>query len=558
MVSSLPPSLPSPFLSFLAAASSIFLYLRPLRTVLAIQSSKSTDNHGSFHPLASMNLVCTVNSFYALSTNNSAMLFSSFPGALLSAWYIYIYSTWSKARPPFFSLFLYLETALSLGMPLSLYSLPTDNCRQIFGCLLILSSLAFFAAPFSVVTAVLRDKSTRSMPADARLAIANAANTFLWTALGASLGDSIVTFVNGAGCFFSVVQMALWAAYCGGGGDDDGKGGRRLLLAACRRGRALINGGRLLAFVFAIAATLLFASWWSFSNGGELNRPDISMVEADTLFALTMEKTEDGARSKQMNYGKQKRKKKKKEEEEEDGLLRVTHMVVSLDGVPGADKENSGRLDEFRDNWTGVCGELEWNVEFNVCQGGLSKVTGVGLTRAFSTCLQQAYDSGADAIFVYEDDAVPFVAELCDVNFQREIFRASPSDSLVLLLGAHDFVVVPDRVPSPFVKMAQSYGTYGYAVKRDNAPNLIELFRDQAAECEREQRKCSPDVSWFHLAKATEMGVYAVNPLLIDHAKGTYSNTWRKKRSSTNTGEAWMGKRNVYEMINKHPNMNIK
>jgi hypothetical protein len=236
---------------------------------------------------------------------------------------------------------------------------------------------------------------------------------------------------------------------------------------------------------------------------------------------------------------------------------KVLHMVVSLDGVVGADEENTGRLARFRGNWEKECGT---QISFDVCPGNLSPITGVGLTLSYMTCLQRAFNTGADAVFLYEDDALLFDRSFCSRGFQGKLLSATPKDNLVLLLGGHDFVIDRSENParSPFVKLIQSYGTYGFAVKRSNMLSLATLFERQVEECIADKRKCSPDVSWYHLANSMSKVIHAVNPLLVDHAKGTWSNTWKKLRSSSQTGELWMGKRNVYEMMNPHPNLNIK
>ena len=233
-------------------------------------------------------------------------------------------------------------------------------------------------------------------------------------------------------------------------------------------------------------------------------------------------------------------------------------MVITLEGVEGADAQNAGRLQNFKSSFASVCSQSP--PDFKTCQGHTHPVTGVGLAQSFSICLQQAYDAGADVVFIYEDDAIPFESGFCSKRYQQALLASVPDENLVLLLGGHDFVVDPqnENDNSPFVPMIQSYGTYGYAVKRKDMVPVSHMFADQVAECIAEQRKCSPDVSFYHLARSLGVAIHAVNPLLIDHMKGVYSNTWGKKRSSTKTGEAWMGMRNVYEMINKHPNMNIK
>ena len=240
---------------------------------------------------------------------------------------------------------------------------------------------------------------------------------------------------------------------------------------------------------------------------------------------------------------------------------KILHCVVTLDGVEGADKKNEGRLDHFLANWREKCGN---SIEFIVCPGMPHHITGAGLTMAFAECIDRSYNLGADAVFVYEDDAVLFDTNFCNPDYQRNLLSARPLDTLTLLMGGHHFVLATDGKHggydpySPFVKLMQSYGSYGYALTRPSMKLISNLFSSQASECINEQRKCSPDVTWYHLARSLSKSVYVINPLLVGHEKGTYSNTWKKLRSSTRTGEEWMEKTHVFDMINHKPNLNIK
>ena len=88
--------------------------------------------------------------------------------------------------------------------------------------------------------------------------------------------------------------------------------------------------------------------------------------------------------------------------------------VVSLQGVPGADAQNAGRLDQFRQDWDGMCGHA---VPIKFCPGTLNKAgenTGHGLTRAFLRCFEQAYLDGARNPVFLEDDARLYHADFCN------------------------------------------------------------------------------------------------------------------------------------------------
>ena len=69
--------------------------------------------------------------------------------------------------------------------------------------------------------------------------------------------------------------------------------------------------------------------------------------------------------------------------------------------------------------------------------------------------------------------------------------------------------------------------------------------------CISTRKKCSPDVLFYSVAKREKESVYVVNPLLVDHKKGTYSNTYGKARNELirKNSENWMGNRDVMKML---------
>eukprot|EP00520_Triparma_pacifica_P000834 CAMPEP_0118637144 /NCGR_PEP_ID=MMETSP0785-20121206/2998_1 /TAXON_ID=91992 /ORGANISM="Bolidomonas pacifica, Strain CCMP 1866" /LENGTH=908 /DNA_ID=CAMNT_0006528315 /DNA_START=219 /DNA_END=2942 /DNA_ORIENTATION=- len=239
-------------------------------------------------------------------------------------------------------------------------------------------------------------------------------------------------------------------------------------------------------------------------------------------------------------------------------LKNVKHYVVTLDGVPSAPKENKGRLEAFRSSWEG-CG-----IEFEVCTGTMMSQQGAGLTETISRCLSNAYDSGADAVFFYEDDALLFGESFCDEGYRKELLSSTPDDALLLFTGAHDFWIDQRKLDQTFggqpktfsrgkieyLPLLQSFGTYGFAMHRNKMQRVISLLDSEFKECTEQGRKCSPDLCIYQFDEDKE-GIYVVNPLIVDHKRGTYSNSWKKFRKETQNGETWMGKRNVRDMLAK-------
>ena len=97
-----------------------------------------------------------------------------------------------------------------------------------------------------------------------------------------------------------------------------------------------------------------------------------------------------------------------------------------------------------------------------------------------------------------------------------------------------------------------SFGFYGFVVARDKVVTLTEELKSDVERCTKESidnpgKFCSPDVLIYSLAKKENKTVYITNPLLIDHLKGSFSNTWNKPRDETRAGAKWAGVREVVE-----------
>ena len=224
--------------------------------------------------------------------------------------------------------------------------------------------------------------------------------------------------------------------------------------------------------------------------------------------------------------------------------------VVSLQGTHGASSANSKRLDQFRSHWQATCGEL---VSFKHCPGILNadahgwknrhatlrtKAMGYGITQAFIQCFEFAMQDNQSMSVFFEDDARLESQEFCSPRFRDALWRAAPSNSLLLLLGGNNFKfgskfpmtgnspgTSPEQV-GQFFWSTYSFGAYAFAVPRSNLRALQHWFVRDIVEGQRGMRiQLSPDISWYDLARTTKKRIYATDPLIFRHSKG-YSNTW--------------------------------
>ena len=246
----------------------------------------------------------------------------------------------------------------------------------------------------------------------------------------------------------------------------------------------------------------------------------------------------------------------------DEPTTKTVMYVVSLQGTPGASSTNMKRLDQFRSRWQDACGEMESaKVLFKHCPGIVNadahgwknrhavlkkQGIGYGTTQAFIHCFELAMQDDQGMSVFFEDDAQLERPEFCSPEFRDDLWRAAPSDSLLLLLGGQNWEfgsrfpvtgnspeTLPDKV-GQFFWSTYSFGAYAFAVPRRNLRALQHWFVRDIVEGQRGMRiQLSPDVSWYDLARATKSRVYAKDPLLFGHAKG-YSNTWNTDKAPWN------------------------
>jgi hypothetical protein len=176
---------------------------------------------------------------------------------------------------------------------------------------------------------------------------------------------------------------------------------------------------------------------------------------------------------------------------------------------------------------------------------------GFGLTRAYVECFQKAAEATAQgtaeeefAVFLEDDARMFFPGFACNETLRKQLWQSAPDDTFVLMLGGHswqfsDEAQSPPQVPKEqtdtyqYIHANFSYGTYAFAVRRDN----LEALR-QGYEWDLEHppgvdfrgiERVSPDIALYEHGQRHGKRVYAANPLIIQHIAG-YSNTWKFNR----------------------------
>ena len=217
-----------------------------------------------------------------------------------------------------------------------------------------------------------------------------------------------------------------------------------------------------------------------------------------------------------------------------------TIFVVSLQGTPGSNERNKGRLDKFQKSIRDSCGDKALHIIH--CPGVIDDRRGYGVTVAHMICFNRAIEMDQEVSFFFEDDARPFsdkVDIFCDlVCGSRDFSMYGPEDSLLTFLGGHKWQTEATATYSNVLESHFSYGTYAFAVPRRNLKllrlnaenDLVNGFVDDHNNY-RHSDFLSPEKSWYRLAQKSKLKIYVTDPLLIWHEKG-YSNTWKEEREA--------------------------
>jgi hypothetical protein len=150
-------------------------------------------------------------------------------------------------------------------------------------------------------------------------------------------------------------------------------------------------------------------------------------------------------------------------------------FVVSLQGTPGSDERNKGRLEKFQDAITDVCKDNTPQIIH--CPGINDDRRGYGLTTAHVICFRKAIEMDQEVSFFFEDDARPFSDEsknFCNlVSESKHFSKYSAEDSLLTFLGGHNWHTKEISNRSSVLESSLSFGTYAFAVPRRNVRLLL-------------------------------------------------------------------------------------
>lgn len=160
-----------------------------------------------------------------------------------------------------------------------------------------------------------------------------------------------------------------------------------------------------------------------------------------------------------------------------------------------------------------------------------SAVRGKGICRSILGALETAQRRNVtDSVFIFEPDALPFT----DVDYNACDWNALDDTYAVYFLGGHNIhaKTAPnfDANRTSWTPISGICGCYAMRISLRAMSTVVQKLR---AYCLKEQRAYAVDT---FLASCVNSAV--ATPLLVDHPRTSYSETWTRRRV-----DAWAGQR---------------
>ena len=194
----------------------------------------------------------------------------------------------------------------------------------------------------------------------------------------------------------------------------------------------------------------------------------------------------------------------------------ASFIVVTL-GDRDQDDPRGARLRQFFRTWNVTCAGYPDPPVFEECRSTLHPLRGVGLTQAFVRCADAALARGHESVVFFEDDAVPYDAELCDRRRGAGCPTARRRARGVVLLGGHHFVQPRKRAwyapgatavelhtplyhgPNAHVfrDLDFSYGSYAWWARAPALQLVASLFEAQLCVANASGQPVRPDADWY-------------------------------------------------------------
>ncbi|KAL8110368.1 hypothetical protein AgCh_026185 [Apium graveolens] len=209
-----------PAFGIFGVLTGLFLFLVPVITFKRILLNKSTEQFSGI-PYVMTLLNCLLCAWYGLpfvSPNNILVLVVNGTGAVIEFIYVLMFLIYApkKEKTKIFGILMIVLTLFATIAFVSVFALHHKKRKVFCGFAASIFSVIMYGSPLSVMRMVIRTKSVEYMPFFLSLcSFLCGTSWFIYGLLG---NDPFVASSNGFGSGLGILQLILYATYCGNKG----------------------------------------------------------------------------------------------------------------------------------------------------------------------------------------------------------------------------------------------------------------------------------------------------------------------------------------------------
>ncbi|XP_071483724.1 sugar transporter SWEET1-like [Diadema antillarum] len=198
-------------LSLCATICTIGLFLTGIQICMKIRSQGNTQNISVF-PFVAAVVNTILWTKYGVLTEDMTVILTNGVGIVLQILYIIIYYLNTNDKKDVHSKLLYAALIVypTLGA-IKFVTMTTETAIHYIGLIAACGSVVMYGSPLSVVSQVVRTKSTESLPFS--LSFAGFVVSIQWFLYGRVVQDSFIQLPNFLGMLLGALQLALFVWY---------------------------------------------------------------------------------------------------------------------------------------------------------------------------------------------------------------------------------------------------------------------------------------------------------------------------------------------------------
>ncbi|KAL8132895.1 bidirectional sugar transporter SWEET1-like [Apium graveolens] len=200
----------------------LFLFLSPLVTFKRIIQNKGTEQFSGVPYIMTL-LNCLLSAWYGMpfvSSNNILVAVVNGVGTVIESIYVIIFLVYSskKEKMKILGLLSVILTIFGAAALVSFFALHHQNRKVFCGFAAAIFSVIMYGSPLSVMRLVMKTKSVEYMPF--LLSLCSFLCGTSWFVYGLLGKDPFLAVPNGFGCALGILQLIVYAVYCGNKGQN--------------------------------------------------------------------------------------------------------------------------------------------------------------------------------------------------------------------------------------------------------------------------------------------------------------------------------------------------